>query len=864
MRKRIVSLWMAVCLLAAVAFPAFADTESVVLKITTAEEFLQFAENCRLDSYSQGLQVTLEKDIDLTGMDFAGVPIFSGSFDGKGHSISGLDLTADGSTQGLFRYVTVNGAVANLTVRGQLHPAGSRNAVGGIAGENSGSITNCNVNGSISGGKYVGGIVGINRVTGIIDGCTVAGEVHGDHFVGGVAGSNAGVIRGCKNAALINTTPQQNSVEISDITMDTLLNTEDASTATDIGGIAGNSSGVIKECENRGDVGYPQMGYNIGGIVGSQSGYLADCQNEGSIQGRKEVGGIVGQMEPVLLTEFSTDTLQILERQLEDLSSAAGQAASSAKNNAVELGDHMTALQEQVDTARDALEVLTPDPENPADPDALLAAQNALADALNGMPGSLKGISSAAESLGTDLTQDLNRLYGKIGAMEQTINAANENLGGSFLDASDEDTEEELTGKVERCVNSGTVLADRNVGGIAGAMGVENDLDILEDWQQSGDTSLNFQSKVRVVILDCENRGTVTCKKQYGGGIVGWQMLGLVKNCTNTGQLNSTNASYVGGIAGWSQGYLRSDFVKCQISAGTNVGGIAGSGAVVTDCISMVRIENGKEKLGAVLGEMASDTVTGNVYLVTGQDMGAIDGISYSSLAEPMMLEEFLMIEGLPAVFQAVTMRFVFADGTQQTLTLTPGSRLTQEQIPQIPERAGFSGSFQGLKDADLSHVLFDMTFTVEYAPYRTVIETETVGQNGAPVFLVEGSFTDDAVVTAAETAEAPTLKWRQTHLESWVVKSAEGGTRVRFLAPDGEDLLLLARKDGAWQQVDYTRDGSYLVFNMDGTEMTVALVKAADYSILYCLLGGAVLIAAALVTVLLVRKHKKKIQMAN
>ena len=84
------------------------------LKISSIEEFLAFAENCRLDSYSQNLAITLETDMDLQGINFSSIPIFCGSFDGKGHTISGLTITESGSVQGLFRYLTTTAIVQNL------------------------------------------------------------------------------------------------------------------------------------------------------------------------------------------------------------------------------------------------------------------------------------------------------------------------------------------------------------------------------------------------------------------------------------------------------------------------------------------------------------------------------------------------------------------------------------------------------------------------------------------------------------------------------------------------------------------------------------------------------------------------------
>ena len=68
------------------------------------------------------------------------------------------------------------------------------------------------------------------------------------------------------------------------------------------------------------------MGYNVGGIAGTQTGYLYKCENFAQVYGRKEVGGIVGQMEPTTFIEYTEDTMQILQSQLGTVSNLTGQA----------------------------------------------------------------------------------------------------------------------------------------------------------------------------------------------------------------------------------------------------------------------------------------------------------------------------------------------------------------------------------------------------------------------------------------------------------------------------------------------------------------------------------------------------------
>ena len=101
-----------------------AEEYDKTIEIDTVEEFLAFAENCRLDVYSEGLYVELTADIDLQNEDFPAIPTFSGYFDGRGHAIKGLAIKHDGSYQGLFRYVEEGAVVCNLNVEGEVQPTG--------------------------------------------------------------------------------------------------------------------------------------------------------------------------------------------------------------------------------------------------------------------------------------------------------------------------------------------------------------------------------------------------------------------------------------------------------------------------------------------------------------------------------------------------------------------------------------------------------------------------------------------------------------------------------------------------------------------------------------------------------------------
>ena len=208
MRKsiRILCLLFSLILLCSLSPLAYAQDEDTTLRIISLEGFLNFAKNCRLDSYSRNLTVILCSDIDLSGSDFTSIPIFCGTFEGKGHKISGLNLNHPGSATGLFRHLSDTATVKDLHVSGSVNPGGSGTAAGGLAGTNEGTIQGCSFEGTVSGTDSIGGLVGTNLLSGLIENCTVRGNVHGNHFVGGIAGDNFGVIRSCANYAQVNTT----------------------------------------------------------------------------------------------------------------------------------------------------------------------------------------------------------------------------------------------------------------------------------------------------------------------------------------------------------------------------------------------------------------------------------------------------------------------------------------------------------------------------------------------------------------------------------------------------------------------------------------------------------------------------------
>ena len=338
--------------------PAY-DTADAV-HISTAADLISFSQSCAMDTWSQGKLFVLDNDIDLSGTDFSPIPTFGGIFLGQGHCITGFTLTAGSNYTGLFRYIQKDGEVYNLSVRGVLEAESTHSGLGLIAGCNYGIISNSYADGDINGGSEAGLIVGLNETSGVITNCIASGTIYGSHLIGGIAGNNHGSITNCTNHSNVNTIASSNDINLSSIdveaTLTDILTTENAASVTDIGGIAGTNDGLIRACVNDGAVGYQHVGYNIGGISGSQMGYIEGCINYGTLNGRKDVGGIAGQMEPSSEMEYSQDTMEKLDVEFDKLHDLLTQLDRDASGASTSLTGQVDQLLNSVEGAQYALD----------------------------------------------------------------------------------------------------------------------------------------------------------------------------------------------------------------------------------------------------------------------------------------------------------------------------------------------------------------------------------------------------------------------------------------------------------------------------------------------------------------------------
>ena len=145
----------------------------------------------------ESINCTLTADIDLTGKDWTPIGTdydnaYTGTFDGGGHTITGLTITTNDQYAGLFGYLGnfgKFGTVKNVVMEGVQITSNQiyGGSIGGVVGYSWGTIENCSVSGSVSGTVYVGGVVGA-QIGGSITGCSSSATVKGTVDVGGVAG----------------------------------------------------------------------------------------------------------------------------------------------------------------------------------------------------------------------------------------------------------------------------------------------------------------------------------------------------------------------------------------------------------------------------------------------------------------------------------------------------------------------------------------------------------------------------------------------------------------------------------------------------------------------------------------------------
>lgn len=900
---------------------ALADGDGAI-HIKTEEELRSFARSCTLDSWSRGKKVVLDNDLVLESADALPIPTFGGTFDGGGHTISGLAIDDSISPAGLFGVVQKSGVVKNLHIEGTVAPSGDSQNLGGIAGENHGTIESCTFNGSVSGKRNIGGIAGQNAATGVIRSCEAAGAVFGQDMTGGLVGCNLGAVVSSKNRAYVNVESSDPTIDLDDLSLEFSLDLsklsqlDTVSVSTDTGGVAGYSSGAISECVNEAAVGYQHIGYNVGGIAGRSSGQIRSCTNQGAVCGRKDVGGIAGQMEPYVRTEVSSGQFARLQSQLSELNTLVEKAVSDAEYGSSEISDRLSLIAGYLSDASDATKDVRVDVDTDAITPPIIDANgnitfdpnvnvsdvvtvtnfNMVVGSITAAGSQLSLISENVKTTSTALSSDLRSINSKFTELSNTMFSAIASVGGSsgsiITDASSIDVNSVTLGKVSGSKNTAAVYGDVNTGGIAGSMAIEYTLDPEDDVTGSLSGSYRTQYQYKSIIQQCVNTGDISGKRSYVGGIVGRMDLGYVTACEGYGSAESENGSYVGGIAGVTGASVCGNYAKCTLSGKQYVGGIVGSGVEtkadgsgsnVTWNYSLVDITDCQQYAGAVSG---SDTGTFEHNYYVSDSLPGINRQGFAGRAEPISFSQLSAIASVPEGMKTFTLTFVADEEEVSRRSFAYGASFDESAIPDIPEKEGYYAHWDR---TDLQNLHFDTVVTAVYEAYTPGLASEQTREGGLSVLLVEGDYSDgDSIKVTAEplTSEAfdvqsgspldrvkgyfsclsrgelPPMLANCEVLEQWKLKLADDGQTqhtVRYLPPDGySSPRIYVREGGAWQKVDTGTMGSYLTFPVTGTSVEIAAVSTLSVGGIW--LGAlGVLLVLILLIVLLVKRSKRR-----
>lgn len=850
---------------------------SARIEISSPQEWREFVQNCRLDTWSQGKTVVLTEDISLFGWDCVPVPSFGGFFQGGGHTISGLLISSSAAPTGLFSETQEGAEIHDLHVIGTVAPSGDGSTVGGLVGRNQGLLQDCSFQGSVVGRSRSGGLVGLNTVSGVIENCRTNGTVSGKSMTGGLVGRNDGAIRSCRNSGSVNLESSDPHLDLDAFNLRGFLSSaEDASltmvnVSTDTGGVCGYSAGTIAGCINYGTIGYPHVGYNVGGIVGRNVGFLDSCQNYGPIQGRRDIGGVAGQMEPYIELVLSEDMAQRLQQQMNSLSYCLNQTAEDARGSA----DDAAARLEQI--AQSLLPLV--DAVNIQDPEAAAQQLGALIGSFSGISGQLDGISAGIRQSGETLIADMEQVVYQMNAvnatLSQAINAAGSSRPADVLsDTSEENVDAVTVGKAFNCRNIGAVAGDINVGGIAGSMSVEVELDPEGDLGSGSSSLLRREYQMKSILQRCTNLGTVTARKNCAGSVCGMMELGLVYGCCGYGTVESESGDYVGGIVGLTQAVVRDSWAKCSLRGGSYVGGVVGSGArsettgaasMVAGCRSMVEIPRASQYTGAVAGG-EDGQFSGNLFV--SDDLTGVNRMNRSGQAEPISYTDMIALEGAPSAFHTFTLDFRLDGESLYSRFFSYGASFSRDIYPSLPPREGYYGSWDVKELKDLR---FDTVVNAVYLPAVTALRSQEERADGKPVFFVEGAFREEDILKASQTAPETLesiigrtengflsglqgqFSRRESVYEQWELRVPSDGAEshvIRFVPPeeDASQWEVYEKTDSGWRKADCGRFGSYLTFPVVGPQAELAVVQTSvTWQRIAVFALAVVLLAAAL-----------------
>ena len=834
-----------------------------VIEISRVNELIEFANKCKYDSYSKDKIVKLTADIDVSGSDFKGISYFAGTFDGGSHIISGFNVDYKGSDFGFFRYIAESGFITNLNISGSINVTGSQKNIGGIAGVNKGVINESSFSGKVNASTATGAIAGYNHENAKIVSCTSDADILATNQTGGIAGVNDGLISSCTSKSRINTQELDTTLDIGGVDVGTLNLTQNVIDRNDMGGIAGESTGIISDCVNYGKIGFAHTGYNVGGIAGKQSGKVITCSNEGEIYGRKDVGGIVGQAEPDIESEYLNDrvddvqsSIDIINSTLNNMSSSMNNASSDVKSyteNIIDqykelldkLQDKLNGNNDNDEKIEDFVDDISKDIENSTVADDIHGVADTVDSEIRTIADSIERISAQIKNIGNTVTETMDVVTSDDDYIE---------------DISSADSAQNSDGVIAKSVNRGAVHGDINAGGIAGTMNVEYDVDPEYDLDITETTNVRLRSTVSDVVIYCINYGEVNSKKDCAGGIVGLQELGLVYGSEGYGTVKSETGNYAGGIAGNSASAITDSYSLCNVESEDYTGGICGKGYTMQNCISIPAILGDGEAKGSLAGIIESDgEVSTNIFV--NDIYGGIDDINYSGKADSASYEAVMAMENIPDGFHRVTLVFKADGNVIDTKNIAYNANLGVSELPSIPDKDGYYAQWP--ENIVSKPILQNTVVEAEYHVWIESVAGDIASQNDKPLFIAEGKFYDDNKITLSK-CDTDNLSGDIEYSYAWKMRGTDvkdkGTKTCHFYIKNtsgSSEVWYRDNADSGWVKADAKEHGSYMTAEIP-YEADFAVIHKESSNMIYYICGGA---AACIIVlaVIIIKKRKKR-----
>ena len=649
-----------------------------VYLISSPDELMWFDKNAAMnDSAKLMSDITINEDVsgsDATSQKYKWTPIgtdktkvYTGNFDGNGHTISGLYINSTAANTGMFGYIGTNAVVKNLTLADSVIRS-TKNYTGAITGyiDDAASVTNCHTKNSVqvSAAVYTGGITGYQDDTSTLTRCSNAAEVTGANNVGGISGYNWS-----KSSASLTDSYNRGSVSGSNL----------------VGGICAQIyiGGTVSDVYNLGTV---QATGTAGGITGVfRWGTIKSAYNAGIVKATAK-GGVAGRLEAsrssrTVQNVFYFDEYEAVGN-LNGCTIQNGTATAKTSDElkaltSEDLGDGFAADTNGINSGYPVLAwqngtVKSDDPEKDDNGWQGEAAKDApqQKDGVYqiGTPAELAWFAEKSKQDSTDLkavlTADLdlnNNVWTGIGGQSAdmgfagTLDGAGHTIknlylkNGKGLIPYNKGTVKNLTlegllkggdetaaltgtnaGTLEDITSRVTVTGGNKIAGIAG----NNTKDgVVKDCHNTGAvTGESYAAGIVAYnegsVTGCSNTAVITAGRTFAGGIVAANANAVkseaanVSKSANSGHVivsSSAEGAYAGGVVGWN---------NASVSSLYNTGNVVSRGGYVGGCLGCNTTGSTAKSLynlGDVAGSYA-DTETGEVFNVGGVIGGGTAG----------------------------------------------------------------------------------------------------------------------------------------------------------------------------------------------------------------------------------------------